>query len=604
MSESTTVTSPEIRQEPESLETLAARKHAAFAAKINGSVFGKEKHHLQEEYDNAENAYIDAVRLQISEQLEADDDLTIDEQIDLFEGLVNERVAQDRDAQQAELIAHGGNRAKFLSWYANLPRGKKIAVTAGLAAGGAAAGMVASTLGAGVAVTAVGLGAYRLVRGYNIRAAKIYENHTDTPVYVADKESFNDESIDRALAFLRKDSQATIERAEKIKKRAVYGALGAVALGSAAGAVMHETPVGEIVRDKAGEWASRISSIFTPDANAQDIDIPFTAPVEHPGGAINDNLSGRNVHLYGRSEEVADIQSDAQLEALQSSFTVEAGHGYTQELIQSVQNVYGVKLSPQEAWDLHKELVRTAGSDYINLLDGHGADTYDMGGSKYNIGIAHSGQAEWSDKAVKVLDHKFGSDVVTDQPHVDVETPQSSETYVIPSHTEHNLVQGTGGTNFEPQAETPSLAPTNLSTHQITGDMGAAEKPEVDIPAPTGAESQLSGIAAAQEAMKNGTDGINWEDMTMDTREMYGMLEVGDVDAINSNETFQNTLEYIRRDIGNLTYPGTDTLIIERTGTGFSSQWTMNEIPAGSKMHPKVLDVFKSYMDALKQYAP
>ncbi len=610
MSETTTSvqSTPEIAPLRESLDTLAAQKHSAFAAKINGSIFGKERHHLQEQYDQAEHAYINAVRVDVLEQVDAIEFESIDQKIDHFELSINERLAQDREAQKNELISQGGKRAEFLTWYANLSKKQKLGATVGLAAGGAAAAALMSFAGAGAATAAAGIGAYRLARGYNMRASKLYENPKEQPTYTADREIFNDESIDRAMAFLRKDSQLTIERAEKIKKGAALGALGAVALGSSVQLILDETSMGDSIGEKVGQWTSKLSELFIPIAHATEASHILKIPDEviEQQQEINDNLSGRNSGMYGQPEISAEptiVEKIAEKPSVAGSFTVEKGHGYTHELMETVKETYGVELSKQEAWELHKELVRTAGTDYIDLLDSNGSDTYSLGTSRYDVGISDSGKAEWSDKAIKVLDDKFADDSTVAESVG--ETPIESN---VSSHsTERNQGMISGNNDFEVQQDTSTAE--QPVPHDTPHNQGMDPSGNDDMPVEANPETQpgtaLQGLAEAQTALEQGTDGINWEDMKNDAYEMRGMLLARDIESINNDYSFQNTLEYIRKDIGNMTYPGTDVMIIEETGSDFTSQLMINDLPDGiSEMPPKVIDVFDRYIDSLRTLAP
>lgn len=606
MSETTTSapSTPETAPVRESLNDLASKKHAAFAAKINGSIFGKERVMLQEQYDVAESAYVAALRAEVSEQLETTEFDSIDQKIDYFELLVNERIVSDREAQQEELIAQGGKRAEFLTWYANLPKGKKIAATVGLAAGGAAAGALMSFAGAGVATVALSLGAYRLARGYNMRASKLYESPQELPVYKADKDTFNDESIDRAMAFLRKDSQSSIERAEKIKKRAIIGAVGAVALGSTIAAAMDDTPVGEAISEKTGQWAEKFTAIFMPSAHAAELTAPLTSPVsfsEHTDTQVADNLSGRNADMYGRTAELSATATTVEKPTIAGSFTVEKGHGYTHELMETVKETYGVELSKQEAWELHKELVRTAGSDYIDLLDQSGNDAYSLGDSRYEVGIADDGKAEWSDKAIKFIDQKYGDhDVDLDSSDATVDTTDNTET---PLRTrDHNLVTGTGGQDFD--HSTAEVAPRDTSRNLVQGTGGTDMPIEAADQAGENDSDELAGLTDAHDEYANGYETI-YESMKNDVYEMRGMLLAGDIESINNDYSFQTTLDYVQRDIGNMTYPGTDVPIIEKTGSDFTSQWIVNDFPEGvTKMPDSVINVFDKYINSLKALAP
>lgn len=583
MSETTTVASSTPEQAPvrESLETLAAAKHTAFAAKVNGSIFGKERTRLQEAYDQAENAYIDAIRTQVTDFLETQSFESIDQQISAFEELVNSRLSEDRAAQQHELIAQGGKRAEFLAWYANLPRPKKLAATIGLAAGGATLGFALSTLGAGVATVAAGVGAYRLARGYNMRVSKLYSSRNEQPVYTATSLENTETSVDHALSFLRQDTRSSIERAEKIKKRAIVGAVGAVALGSVAGYGLREavddTPLSDKVdaaRTKVSGWAQKL----LPYAEASTVPSLSIRELQEniPSNSIEpinqDYLSGHNQNQYGTQYEAAvENQTSTESSRIAQSFTVEKGHGYTHELMETVKDAYGVELTPEEAWELHKELVRTAGVDYIDLLDHNGSDTYSMGDSRYDVGIAHGGEAEWSDKAVKLLDEKYTSDDV-----------QSSD--------------------IVPENATPDEAVHSHATER--NQIADAGLPEAENEINTVESNDPKGIVEARDAAQQGTDGISWSDMKNDAYEIRGMLLGGDIESINNDVTLQNTLEYIRHDIGNMTYPGTDTLILEKQGTGFMSRWVINDIPEGSKLPDDVIRVFDKYINRLHTLAP
>lgn len=587
---------PEFSQTPETLAELAAKRHAAFAAKINAPVFGERRKELMAAYESAEDAYLNALRVEVGCEIYSTDLGTVsdDQMVGSFEDRINARRQADRDAEKAELLAQGGKKAELLNWYANLPRRKKIAVTAGLAAGGAAASLIASGLGVATAAAATAFGAYRLTRGYAMRVSKIYRDDSELPTFGADTQQELPALIESGIDFLKSNSRDTIEQAEKIKKRAILGAVGAVALGSAAGwgirETLNETGAGEYIAEKAASWKEKLSGVsFFPNAYATAFKIPEMMNrevVDEPAvdkPIVDDTLSGRNAHLYGRSEvvEVPDTaEPNAQLEALQGTFTVEAGHGYTHELMETVEAAYGVKLTPEEAWELHQELVRTSGEDYIDLLDHKGADTYDMGGSKYNVGLAAGGQAEWDAEALEHIDQKFGSDVsaepaVTDTSSLEAEAADEPAT---PNAQDRNLVSGTGGTDYEiptPEPGTP-VTPVDGET--------------------------LKGMVEAEQ--DNAAGSVSWEDMKQDTQEMRGMLLGGDIASINEDMKFQDTLDYIQNDIGDMTYEGTDIKIIEQVGSGFDARWQINEAPAGVEMPERVIELFDAYVRSLKVLAP
>ncbi len=71
-----------------------------------------------------------------------------------------------------------------------------------------------------------------------------------------------------------------------------------------------------------------------------------------------------------------------------NEFTVEPGNGLTHEL-QGFARLNGRDLTPEQVWDLHKELIDKFGS----YIDGPG--TYQMGPTPYDIGISSPGSASW-----------------------------------------------------------------------------------------------------------------------------------------------------------------------------------------------------------------
>lgn len=72
------------------------------------------------------------------------------------------------------------------------------------------------------------------------------------------------------------------------------------------------------------------------------------------------------------------------------SFTVEAGSGYTKELMQFAQ-ANGHNLSPSQAFQLHEHLMSKFGADYINIK-APGGDIYNQAG---DIRLSSPGNAEW-----------------------------------------------------------------------------------------------------------------------------------------------------------------------------------------------------------------
>jgi len=95
--------------------------------------------------------------------------------------------------------------------------------------------------------------------------------------------------------------------------------------------------------------------------------------------------------------------AEARAEALvEPDFTVESGHGYTHEIIDTVKSLGG-DISVDQAWKLHRNIADAVGSDYINLNDFSGNDTYSMGPSKYEVGISAPGKAQWDPRALEMI---------------------------------------------------------------------------------------------------------------------------------------------------------------------------------------------------------
>lgn len=113
-----------------------------------------------------------------------------------------------------------------------------------------------------------------------------------------------------------------------------------------------------------------------------------------------------------------------------SAFTVQQGHGYVNEIMDSAR-ANDIKITPEQAWGIHKDIVNKVGTDYINLLHHGGPDTYSMGDSKYETGISASGEAEWDPQAADILRDKFAElqadDVVASSDHEDMDAMVTHE---------------------------------------------------------------------------------------------------------------------------------------------------------------------------------
>lgn len=322
----TPVITPE-QLEAMDLEALAKAKHEAFAAKLNAPVFGKKRKELMEAYVAAEQAYLTALRAHLEKQVNdqfpngTGDRAALKE---FIEQEVNSRARADEDAQRTALIEKGGARARFLNWYANQSTGKKILV--GLGAG---VGLGLAGLGLGVAAGAVGgaagalaggaMLASRFGRGYAMRMSKIYKKPTNQPGFTIkdDPTEGTDRFYDQSTEFLSKTSREQIKNAETIKKSAIVGAMGAVALGGAIGAGIHMAGIAaEAANDHwpAGylqhreTWGLRD---VNPNAPATPDNTPPPAGDPTPGG--NEPPTGEEPPLKPEKPDFRVLGSDERI---------------------------------------------------------------------------------------------------------------------------------------------------------------------------------------------------------------------------------------------------------------------------------------------------
>jgi len=166
---------------------------------------------------------------------------------------------------------------------------------------------------------------------------------------------------------------------------------------------------------------------FDPDATSEwtnlqlvDVDVSDDAGREIDGtsltnhGLVNEGDAGTNLDLVDTdSEDVGGtknsdgwtnlplVDTGTTHEMGTDSFTVGEGDGYTHVLIDQAA-AQGVDMTPEQAWENHQALVDAYGSDYIDLAGHDGADTYSMGESEYEVGIAVPGEAIWDPNAASM----------------------------------------------------------------------------------------------------------------------------------------------------------------------------------------------------------
>ncbi len=241
------------------LKDLRTAKYDAFVNRMKGSAFGRKRRENQEKYEQAEQAYMEALAASNEQALAEERDRLI------AEGKTDDEIAaglkdfakkeaekinkEDQEAQHTLLIERSGPMGWLLNWYGERSTATKVALGLGLsgvaiASGvglGLAAGFFGGAVGAGL-LSGAGFGmtrAWGAARTYQLRLAELYRNPTHNEQFeLADGDSSDDLHL-RQRSFLETTSRDQLLRGEKIKRRAVYWALGTTALGGALGVVGH-----------------------------------------------------------------------------------------------------------------------------------------------------------------------------------------------------------------------------------------------------------------------------------------------------------------------------------------------------------------------------
>lgn len=221
------------------------------------------------------------------------------------------------------------------------------------------------------------------------------------------------------------------------------------------------------------------------------------------------------------------IVSNPEVDGLSDDFTVEAGHGYTQELIDAAAD-RGVEMTPEQAWQARTEIVDRVGPDYVDLAGHDGSDTYSMGSSSYETGISAPGEAAWAPEAHDLIDDATDDGVIN------------------------------GSTGVDHDVATPDIDATDAVV-----DSGDAPSDAQIVE-----QSDLQGL---EDGLDNNAD---WADASRDFEAMQTLIQNGDIQAINSNPEFRDTLDMIGRDLGTIKYVDSDTTMMEfNTATG---HWQIN----------------------------
>lgn len=248
------------------LEVAQAAKHMAYVEKLRGPVFlyPSKRKELKTAYEEAQREYMAVLDEATKKDVEvwAQEGKTGEEIQQLIAQSTNQRFQDDVEKQRQLLVAKSGRIGKLLEMYANIDKPwKKVAVTAGLGLAGLglgltvgfAAGAAGTIVGAATAAAtaAGGMKAFGAARIYKLRQADLFKKQADLPQFDVAKlgdgvNTPTTEGVRRlAVDFLRNQSNEQLERGEKIKKQAVYWSLGSVAVGGAAGTLIHGVWSGE-----------------------------------------------------------------------------------------------------------------------------------------------------------------------------------------------------------------------------------------------------------------------------------------------------------------------------------------------------------------------
>lgn len=301
---------PNLEQTPEQrLAALAQAKHAAFVDKLNSPAFFNkaERDRRMEAFTQANDAYAAALSGQQAALIEqwTQAGYTPDDMYGQIHQMTELRLNADDTAQKELLVARGGQKAKLLQKYANMgtagKAGTTLAVGAGLAGASLVLGAAAGVAGLAVGVAAGGMLVTRFTRGYLTRLSKLYKTDDKTISYAPAEANVTPQEYARqSIAFMKQTSREQIEKSEKIRKSAIIGALGAVAIGGVLGEsfdLIKDTSFGQFAAGKlsgAFEWGQdRLSDlkngvVNTPGATGGGMGGGLDTA---PGGSIGGGLT-------------------------------------------------------------------------------------------------------------------------------------------------------------------------------------------------------------------------------------------------------------------------------------------------------------------------
>lgn len=389
----------------------------------------------------------------------------------------------------------------------------------------------------------------------------------------------------------------------------------------------------------------------------------------HEGGMLSGAASGEDELPLKNLPIVDTPQlpeTDTNLELSNALFIVEQGNGLTHEIMQTAE-AHGVTLTDQEAFEIHQRLVDQVGRDYIDLT-GVDNDVYSMGNGKYDIGISAPGTAHWDPKAAALLQQELvdrgahfsgateavvqntdSDSAGTAQPDNDpaattVESPSSQRTLEWELRHDSDELAGQAGTaeSLSPSNErtpewelrhdsdesvgqivtTESLPPSTEKSlewyreHDVDEAAGQSSESDgvddndgvINLPRLSDLPDTDRGMDTSTVIPENGypdQTSRSWIILREDPNRIRDMINGDRIVEINSNPDLQGALEYIKKDIGDMKYSGTDTPIIERIGnTSGGDRWVINSMPEGGRLPGRVIDSLSKYFEGLPAKTP
>lgn len=370
---------------------LAAARNALAAISIQRRALLREKSGrkaktLEARYTEAQAAY--DVSLQARNSLRAQEwqtqDLTgAQAKAQAIHSLLSEKQAFHQ-AEMAAITNDDSRRGRLVNRMAS----HKLLATGGLAGVGAAFGWGVGTISK-VALAAAGAMAAPAVAGF-VAGAKVGKA-------VFQAKLGNQVKLLKDLESRHQDDLSRLENGARfhLKTDQDHGSL----LNSSRN-LLHQSNANRINRDVVGNRNRAIGAAILGGGAAligfelaqhigsghSNTSLPKHTGPKLPG--INDNLSGKDTTV----KPVVNPEKPDYVDGFNTHITVEAGHGYTDEL-QDLASQNGITLSDNQAWDAYQQMAHQFGG---NLLSDDPSYVRVAG----DYGISRPGDATWNPAAV------------------------------------------------------------------------------------------------------------------------------------------------------------------------------------------------------------